>query len=82
MRATWLVIAFTLVAPAYGQSIVLQLDAANTRVDFTLADVLHTVHGSFRLKKGKSSHRCRERRCQRRTRGGCEERKQRERRAR
>ena len=29
-----------------------QLDPSKTRIEFTLADVLHTVHGSFRLKNG------------------------------
>ncbi len=28
------------------------LDASHTTVKFTLADVLHTVHGTFRLKRG------------------------------
>ena len=31
---------------------VLQIDPALTRVGFTLADVLHTVHGTFALKRG------------------------------
>jgi polyisoprenoid-binding protein YceI len=30
----------------------IDFDPANTKVEFTLADVLHTVHGSFRLKSG------------------------------
>src|SRR5438552_18875149 len=30
----------------------LQLDAARTFVKFTLGDVLHTVHGTFQLKRG------------------------------
>jgi polyisoprenoid-binding protein YceI len=30
----------------------LDFDAAQTTVEFTLADVLHTVHGNFRLKQG------------------------------
>jgi polyisoprenoid-binding protein YceI len=30
----------------------IDFDPATTKVEFTLADVLHTVHGSFRLKSG------------------------------
>jgi polyisoprenoid-binding protein YceI len=29
-----------------------RLDPAQTKIDFTLGDVLHTVHGTFRLKTG------------------------------
>ena len=32
--------------------IVLELDPAHTEIDFTLPDVLHTVHGTFQLKRG------------------------------
>lgn len=39
-------------APLFAQESVLELDRAQTRVDFTLSDVLHTVHGSFELKRG------------------------------
>jgi YceI-like protein len=31
---------------------VLELDPAQTQVQFTLNDILHTVHGTFRLKRG------------------------------
>jgi len=34
------------------QERVFQLDPARSEVDFTLADVLHTVHGKFQLKSG------------------------------
>ena len=39
-------------APTLGQEIALDLDPARTIVEFTLADVLHTVHGNFKLKHG------------------------------
>jgi polyisoprenoid-binding protein YceI len=35
---------------AYAQA--LEFDPAQTRVEFTLADVLHTVQGTFKLKQG------------------------------
>lgn len=34
------------------QNVSLTLDPQKTTVNFTLGDVLHTVHGSFRLKRG------------------------------
>ena len=34
------------------QETTLEIDPAQTRVEFTLADVLHTVHGAFQLKRG------------------------------
>jgi polyisoprenoid-binding protein YceI len=37
---------------AFAQDTVLQIDAAHTKVEFTLGDVLHTVHGTFALKRG------------------------------
>ncbi|HEY6338706.1 MAG TPA: YceI family protein [Candidatus Sulfotelmatobacter sp.] len=48
-------VLFALVAAssaAYAQQTTLHLDPAKTTVKFTLGDVLHTVHGSFRLKRG------------------------------
>ncbi|MBV9074016.1 MAG: YceI family protein [Acidobacteria bacterium] len=38
--------------PAATKESTIQLDPAKTTVEFTLADVLHTVHGIFRLKSG------------------------------
>jgi polyisoprenoid-binding protein YceI len=34
------------------EEIVFNLDQAQTEIKFTLADVLHTVHGAFQLRKG------------------------------
>jgi polyisoprenoid-binding protein YceI len=44
--------AHVLIPPVYAQESVVGLDAAQTKIDFTLSDVLHTVHGVFKLKSG------------------------------
>jgi polyisoprenoid-binding protein YceI len=45
--------AFTILpATVSGEQIVLELDPAQTEIHFTLADVLHTVHGAFSLTSG------------------------------
>ena len=36
----------------WAQEMTLELDPTTTKVEFTLSDVLHTVHGSFALKSG------------------------------
>jgi polyisoprenoid-binding protein YceI len=41
----------TCVLAAHAQVIVLQCDPAQTTANFTLGDVLHTVHGSFKVKR-------------------------------
>ena len=41
------------VLPARAQQMVLELDPAKTRVEFTLDAVLHTVHGTLKLKQGR-----------------------------
>jgi polyisoprenoid-binding protein YceI len=41
-----------LAAVAVAQDAAYQLDPAQTSVKFTLGDVLHTVHGTFKLKQG------------------------------
>jgi polyisoprenoid-binding protein YceI len=38
--------------PALAQQMELQLDPAQTRVDFTLGATLHAVHGTFKLRHG------------------------------
>src|ERR1051325_724681 len=40
-------------ASLHGPGTTLDLDATQTKVEFTLGDVLHTVHGSFKLKSGR-----------------------------
>jgi polyisoprenoid-binding protein YceI len=40
------------VVPASAQQATLQVDPAKTTVKFTLGDVLHTVHGTFQIKRG------------------------------
>jgi len=40
---------------AAAQDMVFEVDAAQSKVDFTLGDVLHTVHGTFRM-KGSTIH--------------------------
>ena len=42
----------SLVLSAAAQGAALQLDPSQTSVKFTLGDVLHTVHGTFHLKRG------------------------------
>lgn len=37
---------------AFAEQMAVELDPSLTRVEFTVGDVLHTVHGRFRLKKG------------------------------
>lgn len=39
-------------ASAQPQELRLEFTPANTTVNFTLGDILHTVHGSFKLKRG------------------------------
>jgi polyisoprenoid-binding protein YceI len=45
-------LALSIASPAIAQEAVLELDPAQTQVSFTLGDVLHTVHGVFKLKHG------------------------------
>lgn len=52
MRARLLLIALAVCAAAWGQEIVLNVDPAHATVRFNLSATLHTVHGSFRVKRG------------------------------
>jgi polyisoprenoid-binding protein YceI len=47
-----LALAALAAAAAALQETALETDPAQTKVEFTLGDVLHTVHGTFRLKRG------------------------------
>ena len=54
-RFMWLaptVLVALAVLPARAQQMVLDLDPAKTRVEFTLDATLHTVHGTLELKQG------------------------------
>ena len=52
-------------APAVAQEAVLELDPNQTQVSFTLGDVLHTVRGTFKLKRGSGRIRSQHGTCQR-----------------
>ena len=46
------IIAFALAVPLFASEHTLQLTPENTKIEWTLSDPLHTVHGSFKLKRG------------------------------
>src|SRR3954453_9047424 len=57
LSSRWLIanlIAFLFCVPALCQSqqLRIQFDPSKTTIAFTLGDILHTVHGSFELKRG------------------------------
>jgi polyisoprenoid-binding protein YceI len=53
LRVGLLIAVFALSAETLlAQDMTLELDPANTRIEFTLAATLHTVHGTFALKSG------------------------------
>jgi len=47
-----LVTALLFSAALFAQETVLEMDPAQTKVEYTLGDLLHTVHGVFTLKSG------------------------------
>jgi len=50
--AVLLLAAATAASPLAGEEMALELNPAGTTVGFTLGDVLHTVRGNFKLKRG------------------------------
>jgi polyisoprenoid-binding protein YceI len=52
LTCTAVVIAFAVPSALQAQEAVLQLDPAQTRIEFTLAGALNAVHGTFKLKRG------------------------------
>jgi polyisoprenoid-binding protein YceI len=57
LMSRWLSSGFLLViclgaTTVRAQDMTLELDPANTRIEFTLAATLHAVHGTFKLKSG------------------------------
>jgi polyisoprenoid-binding protein YceI len=46
------IIFILLTTSGLAQEAVLELDPSQTQIDFTLGDILHTVHGTFQLKRG------------------------------
>lgn len=54
-RCVVIVLLVSLAPLAFGQTTTFIADPNQSQVNFTLGDVLHTVHGTFRLKSGKLS---------------------------
>ena len=52
MFSTLALLVLSVVATASAEQKTFELDPTQTKVAFTLGDVLHTVHGTFRLKRG------------------------------
>jgi len=52
LRLAPIALALILAVPLLAQEVTVELDPAETHIGFTLSDVLHTVHGTFKLKNG------------------------------
>jgi hypothetical protein len=49
-RAIW--VAVSIASALSAKELTVNLDSTKTQIAFLLVDVLHTVHGTFRLKQG------------------------------
>jgi polyisoprenoid-binding protein YceI len=49
-------LSFSPVARAQSSELRFQFSPANTSIKFTIGDILHTVHGSFQLKRGDAEY--------------------------
>ncbi len=56
LRAAICGFALATSATLFAQQVQVALDPAQTRIEWTLGDVLHTVHGTFKLKSGTISY--------------------------
>lgn len=54
---SWLVFLGCAAGACHAQELRLQFDPSKTTIAFTLGDVLHTVHGSFQLKRGEVEYK-------------------------
>jgi polyisoprenoid-binding protein YceI len=52
MTGRWLALFVACAAVAAAQDLALHFAPSDTKVEFTLGDVLHTVHGTFQLMRG------------------------------
>lgn len=52
MMARWAAVAIAWAGAAVAQDLALRFGPADTKVEFTVGDVLHTVHGTFQLTRG------------------------------
>ena len=52
LRLAPIALALALATRLLAQDVTVELDPAQTHIGFTLSDVLHTVHGTFKLKNG------------------------------
>lgn len=51
-RAAWALVALAVEGRSYAQQVVVEFDPAQTEIHWTVDSTLHTVHGTFKLKRG------------------------------